>query len=290
MMFYFSRVTGSPFVMPYQLNRLTYATAPIFFFSRPRTEPHYNHVVMRDFYQNWEQALYNKTLIPKGVLIRTLGKFVTLWMFYFGPVLTLPLLMLHRAVRDRRLRWLWPAALIGSIGFIAPAWFNAHYAAPMIGFFYIVMMQGLRHLRWCRWRGRPTGLFLARAVPLICLLMVPARLLAGPLHIDLGTNWRLTWSHASPGMTERARIEQQLTALPGQHLVIVRYRPDHDYHTEWVYNAADIDGAKVVWAREMDTGHNQKLIEYFNKRMVWLLEADEKPARLVTYDRWSDGK
>ena len=220
--FYFWRVTGSPVRMPYQLNRSTYATAPLFLFSKPGPEPHYNHAVMRDFYINWEQALYEKTMTPKGALIRTLGKFVTLWMFYFGPVLTLPLFMLHRVLRDKRLRWLWLAGAVASIGFLAPAWFNAHYAAPLTGLFYAAILQGVRHLRWCRWRGKTTGLLLARAIPLVCLLMVPVRLFAGPLHISLSTNWRMTWSHAAAGMYDRAEVLRRLEALPGQHLVIVQ--------------------------------------------------------------------
>jgi len=269
--------------MPYQLQRSTYATAPLFLFQKPKPALQYNHIVMRDFYLNWEQALYEKTMTPKGALIRTLGKPLSLWMFYFGPVLTLPLLMLPWVLRDRRLRWLMLVAAVGSLGLLLPAWFNSHYAAPFTGLLYAVMLQGLRHLRWCRWRGQRTGLMLARAVPLICVLMIPVRLFARPLHINMQTSWRMTWSHATPGLHDRAKLLEQLEALPGQHLVIVRYKPDHDYHTEWVYNEANIDAAKVVWAREMDLQHNRELMNYFKGRVIWLLEADELPPRLSPY-------
>src|SRR6185312_5325826 len=223
--FYFKRVTGNPFLMPYKLQRSTYATAPLFFFQTPTPEPHYNHAVLRDFYQNWEEALYEKTMSPKGVLIRTLGKPLTLWMFYFGPVLTLPLLMLPWVLRDKRLRWLWIVGAVASIGFLAPAWFNSHYAAPVTGLIYAFMLQGLRHLRRCRWKGRPTGMMLARAVPVICIMIVPFRLLARPLHVPMQTGWRMTWSQSAPGLHDRAVMQRRLEELPGKHLVIVRYKP-----------------------------------------------------------------
>jgi hypothetical protein len=283
MSFYFWRVTGNPLRMPYQVNRSTYATAPVFFLQTPAVEPHYNHAVMRDFYQNWEQALFDKTRTAKGALIRTLGKFLTLWLFYFGPALSLSLLMLSRVLRDRRLRPLMIAGGIASIGFLAPAWFNAHYAAPLTGLLYVVILQGMRHLRCCRWRGQQAGLLLARAVPLICLLLVPVRIFARPLHLNLGSDWRLTWAAAAPGNYDRAEILQRLEALPGRHLVIVRYQPDHDFHSEWVYNEANIDAAKVVWAREMDLPHNQELTGFFKDRTIWLLEADVQPPRLSSY-------
>jgi len=82
---------------------------------------------------------------------------------------------------------------------------------------------------------------------------------------------------------ERAAILNDLKNQPGRHLVIVRYNPKHSYHAEWVYNEADIDGAKVIWARDMDAEHNRQLLDYFKDRQIWLVEADEMPPRLTPY-------
>ena len=41
---------------------------------------------------------------------------------------------------------------------------------------------------------------------------------------------------------------------------------------EWVYNEAEIDQAKVIWARDMNPTENCKLIGYFKDRRIWLLE------------------
>jgi hypothetical protein len=65
--------------------------------------------------------------------------------------------------------------------------------------------------------------------------------------------------------------------------VLVRYTPSHDVHDEWVYNEADIDAAKVVWAHELDPTSNARLFAYFRDRRDWLIEPDENPPRLSAY-------
>jgi hypothetical protein len=81
----------------------------------------------------------------------------------------------------------------------------------------------------------------------------------------------------------RAYIAGWLAARPGKQLVVVRYSPFHHPNQEWVYNGADIDGSKVVWARSVDPQHDAELIRYFSGREAWLLNADEYPQRVVRY-------
>jgi hypothetical protein len=73
----------------------------------------------------------------------------------------------------------------------------------------------------------------------------------------------------------RGPVEMQLRSLPGEHLVLVRYSKDHNSGEEYVYNEADIDHAKTVWAREIPGVDPGPLFEYFRNRDVWVFEPDE---------------
>jgi hypothetical protein len=57
-----------------------------------------------------------------------------------------------------------------------------------------------------------------------------------------------------------------------------------------VYNEADIDHAKVVWARDIGGEQNEELLRYYKDRCVWLLDADEAPPKLSSYLRGATGE
>ena len=71
--------------------------------------------------------------------------------------------------------------------------------------------------------------------------------------------------------------------MPGEHLVIVRYSPDHGFDPEFVFNRADIDHEKVIWAREIPGMDVKPLLDYFRGRHVWLLEPDVSLSQLSPY-------
>ena len=60
----------------------------------------------------------------------------------------------------------------------------------------------------------------------------------------------------------------------------MRYSTGHDVDAEYVYNAAAVDSAKIVWARDMGRSENQELLQYYANRKVWLLEPDHPHAQL----------
>ena len=85
-------------------------------------------------------------------------------------------------------------------------------------------------------------------------------------------------------ISQQFKFNEQLAGIRGEVLVFVRYWPQHIFQDEWVYNEADIDGARVVWARDLGDAENRKLRQYYPKRSVWLLEPDARPPKLAPYE------
>ena len=289
--YYFWRVTGSPFRMPYQVNRATYATAPYFMWQSPRPEPVYHHPVMRDLYMHEELDFYKRTRTPLGQLAVIATKFTQFRMFYLGALFTLPFVVViftlpigfsWRSISPET-RFLLAVAGTFFGGLVIEVFFLPHYASPLTCVILALLLLALQRLRPWQWHGRPAGRFLTRALPLGCALLLIVRWGAGPLHLPLTPDWPPTWYNAQVVKTDRARMLAQLQALPNQQLVFVRFGPGAKKMYDWVYNAADIDHAKVVWAWDMGTARNQELIDYYPERQVWLAEPDEHSGKWGPY-------
>jgi hypothetical protein len=270
--YYFWRVTGNAFHMPQQVNRETYAVAQYFYWQRPHTQPVFHNEPMRQFYDNLEWLHFVQAHSVLGFVRQTAQKVAFTWAFYIGPLLTIPLFLMFRVFRDRRVLFL---LLVGGFCFSASVlvvFFNIHYLAPISAVLIAIVVQGMRHLRTWRYDNQPCGRFLVRAIVAGLIIMMPLQV----------RTLRNTRDEAFG--RERAGLLHQLEALPGQHLVIVGYSPDHDPTLEWVYNNADIDSSKIVWARDMGPEQNQELLRYYGGRSVWYLEADNNPPKLAGYD------
>jgi hypothetical protein len=198
------------------------------------------------------------------------------WQFYLGPALTLPLLALPWAVRDRKLRLPLLVLACMALGFSVQTWTLPHYFAPATALLYLVIAQCIRHLYIWRRRERHLGASLVASIPLVVGALIIFRVVSVIAHAPIEPAW-------PRGNLERGRIMHELDRLPGRQLVIVDYGDHHDVDWEWVWNAADIDDSKVVWARDMGAPANQELLNYFKDRRVWQLSGDDPKPELKPY-------
>jgi hypothetical protein len=156
-------------------------------------------------------------------------------------------------------------------GFYAGAAWDArlfpHYAAPATALIYILAASSLRAARnawpgtFAERRYMTWGVLGVFALTTGIALLTPEnRYLFGP--IDYHIRAKHAW------------ITRKLEQNPGQHLVLVRYGSRHEMYEELVFNRADIDHSRVVWARSVDPEKDKRLIDHFAGRNVWLLEED----------------
>jgi hypothetical protein len=185
------------------------------------------------------------------------------------PPLYLALPFAFLALRARRFAWVmvWPLILALGINFF-PA-FQYHYMAAVTCLFVLIGITGLRQLS-------RFNVLAARVIFLLCFAQFA-------FEYGLQAFSKDPWSLALRNPERRVFVNNQLARSPGKQLVFVRYWPRHIFQDEWVYNAADIDGARVVWARDLGAAENDQLRQYYSDRTVWLLEPDARPPRLTPY-------
>jgi hypothetical protein len=279
MAFYNFCVAGSIFQLPYLLHEQTYTVSPLFVWQRLPPTPTYRHDIIRDFHAGFELSVYVAKHSLLGFIDANLAALVFFMVFGLS-VFAIPLMGSFRSL----LPWIWKNqwgrfALLTYITFVCGIMIETHnrlhYWAPITALNYVFVLQGMR-----LWRARHPCLGRAAIyiVPLLALLL---------LFIISFQSTRVQDEFAP--YRQRARLLDRLARQDGRHLVLVRYGPKHSYHFEWVYNEADIDRSKVVWAREMDLKDNCRLVQYFKDRMIWSLKIDydEAPVKLNPFSMQS---
>ena len=266
------RLTGNAFLFPYALNTRTYRTTGLFLWDHPKEPIQYNNEQFEDFYNGWEREDYRNTWpdvwkVTAEKLTRSGSTY-----FWWGALLLLP--GLPFAFLDRKMRLPLLIFLLGTAGFLVLIWSMPHYAAALTSLIFLLLVQAIRHLRNIRPGGRPLGLALSWATILLLAIDVG---FSAQQHVCDHLDW------TCKGDPSRALIAKKLADTPGKHLIMVRYEEDHNLHDEWVYNGAEIDTAKVLWARELDAEQNARLFAYFKDRQIWLVEPDRDNTELIPY-------
>jgi hypothetical protein len=175
-------------------------------------------------------------------------------------------------LRQRRFQVVVVVLLVFLLALLAETYVQVHYAAPAAGLVNLLCIQGLRYVRCLRWPRHYVGRNIVRLG--LVLSLVTAGLYVAEYEQALANNRTIV---------QRQEIEKRIRSIPGNHLVIVTYGPHHDIHDEWVYNGADIDRSRIVWAHDLGEKADADLKWYFRNRHIWQVVVGAVPGgtRLV---------
>ncbi len=270
-------VTGSWTTLPYMLSRYQYGV-PTTFTWQPNPVPHRALTPEQDLDYRAQSAIHGPGTDSFGSYVARLGyrvrylRFFALAPLYLALVFFLPNL--------RQAKWIWAAGSVAIflIGTNFYPYFFPHYMAAVSAVVLLILVKGLENLNNLRpWAAR-----------MLCVVCGAQFLFWYGIHFSGSENLMPaiayeTWDYINFGDPEgRIAVNKTLANSPGQQLVFVHYSPRHRFE-EWIANAADIDKARVVWARDLGAEENEKLIRYFPGRKYWLLEPDVRPPKLGVY-------
>jgi hypothetical protein len=265
--YYNYRVTGHALEMPYLAHDKQYNVwSPWLWENQPGPAPAYTNSVLQDF---WLRAYGEENRLARDHLLKAhFTDLLGLARFFLGWPIVLCMLAsavpLWRSSKARRV------LLLGAL-FYAGAALDArlfpHYAAPATALVYVLAALALR-AAWLHSPGSPAERrVLAGGVMAVFVVTTGVGLFTPENRFHFGArdyHVKAKW----------ATTVQQLRDEPGRHLVLVHYGPKHDAWEELVYNRADIDGSRIVWARSLGPQKDSELIRYYSNRKVWWLEED----------------
>jgi hypothetical protein len=270
--YFYYRVGGSPFRLTYVIDSQIYNPVPFFLWQQAGPLPAYNHETLRQFYElDLQRWVEHRAHLLNFSVYRAAGLYFT----FLGPYLAIPLLVMPWLWRDRGMRFALIAGALFLVALLGESWALPHYAAPATGLLFLIVAQCSRRIALLRLFHFRIGRLAVQAI----LVLVAVALVSRMASAVANSPKQRRWFRSNP---ERGEMMSHLGELPGKHVVVVAYAPAHDTDNEWVYNSADIDGAKVVWARDMGVEKNRALQRYFADRAFWTITVNDKTAPVLS--------
>ncbi len=270
------RVTGNLTTLPYQLSQYQYGVPASLTF-QPDPVPHRDLTLQQQLEYKAQLSFRDGRETLKTYLLR-LEYRVRFYRFFFLPALFIALPFFLFALKQPRFQWIAFTLVLFALGINFFPAFQFHYLAAVTGLFVLVGVVGLAELS----RFSP---FAARLILFLCVAHFAFWY---TLHLfdpqTAAVRQYETWDGLNHGNPERRiQVNHALALMPGKILVFVRYSPQHIFQEEWVYNDADIDRARIVWARDLGPAEDAQVRAYYPDRTALLLEPDYRPPKLTPY-------
>ncbi len=271
---YFKQVTGSPIVTAYQVSQKTYGW-PMGLAWTPPPKVEHDHVELARYYQ-YELSERGTVDGPIDFIEYITFRVQEYWRFFFGPILTIPLLFVAGVWRRRRVLFLALSGAVFAVMLEGAA--SPHYIAVATAVIVAILVECVRHMHGARIR-------LTGALPVAMGAVLMVRITAQNVHVPYSQEVNFqSWCCRVEGNLNKSRIAKVLDQTPGNHLVFVKTKKELSNLFQWIYNEADIDGSRIVWARDLGEIKNAQLAEYYaGSRKIWLVDPNTEPATYIRY-------
>jgi hypothetical protein len=300
MAYYNYRITGNLLTFPYTAHQSQYFSTPLFVF-QPKSEKELRgHPRLQSLYEylNCSQLIReldfyglpnNKNLYPLyaiGYLIVIIpGFLLSTPLSFFFYLITFIVIFKNR----------WMLFIFGTILFtfgcmsLVNYWDCPHYPAPLAACFYLLISEGFR---FCLIDGKRRNRFQITAGVLIVLSGVsliyqiyqipdyffPVKSATRKKDFsDLDLKFDQPVKLAKPERITYLKpvIENAANNLPDKYLAIVEYPPKFDNSDELVYNKADMNNSKLIWAYDLGEEKNKTLLNYYSDRKILKIKVSD---------------
>jgi hypothetical protein len=250
-------VTGSALRMPYQEYQRQYSQVPEFIGGddmQPERRP-----ARFDRIYGSSQAFYETRQGIGGVLRGHLPRVLESLLWLSSVALVIPVLVGAWTLCRRKHDWLMMTSFgvtLLATGMTFGLW--PHYFAPAASMFIVCATFGLRRM----WSAHPAGKGLAIGA------------VAG-LVATIASGFLPAMQNHEPIFGQvREETIRDIRRVKGRHLVFVEYSPQSNPFCDWVFNGADIDSQRIIWAMSLGEGKDAALIAKYPDRNVWVYDAD----------------
>ena len=267
-------VAGKYWELPYVLNQRQYGVPQTFGFQAAAV-PDRSLTPEQEAVYQWQTQAHDSVSTVRGFL-HVFPSRIAVVRLYLASTLWPLLIILPFCRLNRRLAWVIGSIIFTIAGGSLYGFFLPQYVASFIGFFLLLGIAAMQRLNEFPWGQLTVRLFL---VVSFCHF---AALFGLSMAQGLAPSAsRLTGRPAVVAETPRSSILNRLTKESGNQLVFVAYKARHSFYNEWVWNAADIDSSRIIWARDLGPENDARLMNLYSQRSSWRVDVGGGTAKLT---------
>lgn len=300
-MFYqYYRVTGNPFKLPYSVHHAQYYPTPLFIFQPVNKSATKGNARIRRMYEAYTSPPILENLLkieglPDSLYLSPVYGIIYLIIaipvFFFSPFLTI-LLFCSLPLLIRRSKWLLLITVTILFTFACMClgiwWDQYHYAASLTSCFFLLLVEGLRQFYAPSKKGKERRMIFGTLIFLVVgsFLFLQFYSYQQPyMEEDYSADKALLFERLSAGEPVeikvptratffKADLEEMVEKLPDRYIALVNYNPNYSFHDEIVFNKADIENAKLIWAHDLGSTKNKPMLRFYNNRKILMISVE----------------